>query len=329
MVAAVRRLAVVPRAVQRVDRAAAVTEDADPQAAPFFRDLALGGDVRPAVDHDPRRIPDRRRRPKRRSAARRLAALACLAALAGGCAGRRDERITLFAAASLGGALDGVVRLWEEGGGVPIDTSYAGSNVLARQIEAAPAADLFISADERWMDRLDDAGRLVAGSRRPLLSNRLVVVARRDAPPALAAVTTAEALAAAPFRYVSLADPDAVPAGRYAAAWLRSAGVDGADLWSRLADRVVPAADVRAALELVRAEPEAVGIVYRTDLAVAPELVALFEPPASGVPPIRYVAAAVERPDPSPAARALLDFLASPAAREVFARAGFVPLADG
>ena len=229
----------------------------------------------------------------------------------------------VFAAASLRDVMQDLKTPFESASGLDVVYNFAGSNTLALQIEAAPAADVFLSADEAWMDRLAKGGRLVPGTRRSFLSNQLVVVANADSPLQLAAPAD---LATAPFRFLSLADPEAVPAGRYAKGFLERVEVDGGDLWSRVQARVAPAPDVRAALAMVAAQPDVVGIVYRTDAMTSPRVRVLFTVADELSPRISYAAAAIQGgPDPSGAVR-FLDFLAGAEARAHFAARGFLPV---
>ena len=221
-----------------------------------------------------------------------------------------DEPVMVFAAASLRDALRDVVEPFPG----RVRFNFAGSNTLAMQIEAADAADVFISADMAWMDRLEAGGKLVEGSRRTLLSNTLVVVAHRDA--ALTAAS-ADMLRNPAVRHVSIGDPDAVPAGRYARAWMQDEGV-----WDDVSDKVAPAADVRAALRVVEADPAVLGIVYATDAGASDRVRVLFE--AQGGPQIRYPAALVKRGGSCPAAVAFLEHLE--ASDGVFAEHGFEAL---
>ena len=147
------------------------------------------------------------------------------------------------------------------GTGVALNT--AGSNVLAQQIEAGAPADVFVSADARWIDELIAGGSLDPASRRELLSNRLVVIAHSGAGYSLESLSLIGAL---PFRYLSIADPDSVPAGRYARSLLEHTPRPSGTAWDEVAARVAPAPDVRAALAVVAAEPDAIGIVYRSDV---------------------------------------------------------------
>jgi molybdate transport system substrate-binding protein len=237
----------------------------------------------------------------------------------------RADDVMVFAAASLREVMQELGDAFEREHTSGVRLNLAGSNVLARQIVAASGADVFVSADDRWMDQVEAAGRVIEGSRRAILANRLVVVApassdwRMDEPADLATLD---------FAHLAIADPDAVPAGRYARAFLSGVALDEGSLWSALADRVVPTVDVRAALALVEADPSTVGIVYRTDAAAAPRTRILYEVAGDATPPIRYYAARIERADAPAAARRFYELLFSPGARDIFARHGFVVLGD-
>jgi molybdate transport system substrate-binding protein len=255
--------------------------------------------------------------------------LACAAVLVAGC-GRRDENqaarqsseVLVFAAASLREAMEEAGTTFQRETGTRVIFNFAGSNDLAHQSLATRGPDLFLSASSGWMDTVQNAGRIVPGSRRDLLSNALVVVAStRDTS------TVAEpcALASHPFRNLALGDPEAVPAGTYARTWLRSVQCGGRPLWDAVQARVAPAPDVRAALGLVLADPRVIGIVYRTDqLAFADRTRVLYE--VRDGPPIRFVLARLTEGENPPAATAFYDYLAGPRGAEIFRRHGFTPL---
>jgi len=254
-------------------------------------------------------------------------------ALLAGCANERgkgdDAEVVLAAAASLSHMIEALTPL-AEAAGLELVTNFAGSNVLAMQIDATPAADVFISADPAWIDHLSAHGRLRMETHRPLLSNRLVVIghATQDTMPAgICGERGFQALARKPPAFLILADPEAVPAGRYARQVLESVTLpDGTSLWNLLGDRIVPTADVRAALAMVDARADAYGIVYATDAADARRARVLFEVPADHTPVIRYVAAAVAGREHPERADRLLALLTSPQARSIFTRHGFSSL---
>jgi molybdate transport system substrate-binding protein len=236
--------------------------------------------------------------------------------------------VNVFAAASLRDVMSAVGAQFSQrfGDGGYVRFNTAGSNVLAQQILASSQADLFISADDEWMDKVEIAGRLIADSRQPFLSNRIVIIAHASTD---WKIDNAADILDIPFRHLSLADPGAVPAGRYAKAFLESSRSAGASLWSRVADRVAPALDVRAALALVEADPTVLGIVYRTDAAASRKVRIVFEVPIAATPPVRYSVARVHRTASPPLADDFYRFLFSDEARAIFAQYGFIDNPDG
>ena len=218
-----------------------------------------------------------------------------------------ENRLLVFAAASLRNALDEANAAFD----APCTASYASSAALARQIEAGAPAQVFISADEDWMDFLEKKNRVAPGTRRDLLGNRLVWIVPADRP------LPSEPLSAlGPRERLALADPQHVPAGKYARAALERLGV-----WPSLKDRIAAAENVRAALALVARHEAPLGIVYATDARDEPKvrIAAMIDP--SLHPRIVYPAAVLR--GASPLAQRYLDYLASPLAMEVFARHGF------
>lgn len=229
--------------------------------------------------------------------------------------------LVIFAAASLQDVVKDLGTQFEQKHRVEPVYNFAGSNTLAQQIKAAPAADVFLSANVQWVDFLEQADRLLEGTRRNFVSNRLVLISRHDAP---FAITDPHQLAALDFAFLALANPDAVPAGRYAKAFLQSVHVGDHNLWEIVKDKVAPTADVRAALGLVESDPAVIGIVYRTDAATSSRVTVRYEVPAHLQQPIMYCAAAVKGRHDTALAQSFLDFLGSPEARAVFTTHEFV-----
>ncbi len=232
-----------------------------------------------------------------------------------------DRPLQIFAAASLGEVAEELATAYrQQHSDVAIRLNLAGSNVLARQIEKGASADLFISANTDWIDRLDQQGLLVTDGRAALLANRLVVVAASSSDWSLDRI---EALPELDFRFLAMADPEAVPAGIYARQFLESIMLDSGTLWQALSDRLAPAADVRRALAMARADSSVLAIVYHTDAATASDLKILYSVPEDAVV-IRYETALVGQGQPHPAARDFFDFLVSPAAEAIYRRFGFL-----
>lgn len=232
------------------------------------------------------------------------------------------EALVVGAAASLADALEALRPMATERG-IALVINAAGSNVIAQQIEASDAIDVFLSADADWVDHLAVGERVRPDTRCAFLSNRLSVVAATTSDHRYRSL---RALAEDPPRHLVLADPSAVPAGRYARQALeRTMLAPGESAWRRLRDRVAATADVRAALAMTAADPSAVGIVYASDLRGPLPVRRLFDVPSEVGPAIRYTGVAVAGQNDA-RTRRFLRFLAEPAAARVFADHGFEPL---
>ena len=229
------------------------------------------------------------------------------------------EPLTVLAAASLADALPEIGDAFERAHGRAVQFDFASSGILRAKIEAGARADLFIAASSAEMDKLQASGRVRAEDRQDLLTNRLVCVV-----PARSAVSMrAPADLDTPVvRRIAIGDPAHVPAGQYAQEALRHMG-----LWERLRDRLVPSADVRAALAQAESGAVDAAIVYRTDAAAAGGVRVAFEFPEGSHAPIRYpVACLADAPHPA-AAQDFLAFLTSPQSSAVFSSYGFTPVA--
>lgn len=226
--------------------------------------------------------------------------------------------LLVFAAASLKPALDELLAQPQASSIATIRVSYAASSQLARQIEHAAPADIFISADQDWMNYLAARELIVADSRWDLLGNSLSLIAPRDSVTTLTigvGMNLRDALAK--DGRLAIAEPSSVPAGKYAKAALIHFGV-----WDSVRDRVVAGDNVRAALNLVSRGEAALGIVYRSDTVDEPSIRVLGDFPASSHPPIRYPVAIVSGRD-GVAARQLLSLLRTQASATLFRRHGF------
>jgi molybdate transport system substrate-binding protein len=223
----------------------------------------------------------------------------------------------VLAAASMQETLEAAAKVWtHEGHAAPV-LSFAASSALARQIEAGAPADLFISADEEWMDTLGAKSLIRPESRATLVGNKLVLIAPAASTIALEpgpGFPLAQALGSGKL---ALADPEGVPAGRYAKQALEKLGV-----WSAVAGQVAAGDNVRSALALVARGEAPLGIVYATDAAAEPRVRIVATFPATTHTPITYPIA-VLKASRSGDAKALRAFLLSPAAQDVFRRYGF------
>ena len=249
-----------------------------------------------------------------------LTLLVLLAALVSSPGATRAEepRLVVFAAASLKNALDDVGERWVQSGHRAPALSYAGSSALAKQIIQGAPADLFISANQQWMDSLQKAGLLQEGTRVDLLSNSLVLIAPVGEAPSLTIGRGFDLVAALRGGRLAMANTDAVPAGIYGREALTSLGV-----WDGVKDHLAQAQDVRAALALVARGEAPLGIVYATDAVAEPGVTVVGTFPADSHTPIVYPAAALRDSGAGELPRAFLTFLGSPQAVEAFRKQGF------
>jgi molybdate transport system substrate-binding protein len=223
---------------------------------------------------------------------------------------------TIFAAASLKPALDDLAARGALGAPAP-RLVYAASSALARQVEQGAPADVFISADEAWMDDVAAHGSIAPGTRDDLLGNALVLVAPRTSKARVDLARPHSLLLALGPERLAVALPKAVPAGRYASEALHALG-----LWNALQPKLAMSRDVRAALELVAMGECPLGIVYRSGAMSEPRVRIVATFPASSHVPIVYPVAIVRGHDGA-ASRALLGALQSPQARATFEKYGF------
>ncbi len=230
----------------------------------------------------------------------------------------QEKSLTVFAAASLRNALDDANAAFGKATGIKVVASYAATSALMKQIEQGAPADVFASADVKWMDYAAEHKLIDPATRVDLLGNRLVLIAPKDAK--LDRVEIGKGFDIAKLAgggRIAVADVKAVPAGRYAKAALQSLGV-----WNAAEPKLAMAENVRAALSYVARGETAIGIVYETDAKIEPgvKIVGVF--PAGSHPAIVYPVAQVSASKNAGVAR-YLDFLRTSAAKAIFEKYGF------
>jgi molybdate transport system substrate-binding protein len=231
----------------------------------------------------------------------------------------RAQDVTIFAAASLSNALQDVAKAYQEKTGTPLKFSFAASSALAKQIEAGAPAQIFISADERWMDYLADTKLIVPETRISPIGNRLVLIAPADSPVSpvtIDAELNIEAMTGQSGR-IAAGDPQHVPAGTYA----RQA-LEKLNLWGKAEPRLARADNVRAALALVETGEAPLGIVYSTDAAASKRVKVVGTFPIESHTRITYPFAMIAGQD-SAEARQVFKFVTSDEALAIFSRHGF------
>ncbi|MCR9257079.1 MAG: molybdate ABC transporter substrate-binding protein [Alphaproteobacteria bacterium] len=233
-------------------------------------------------------------------------------------AAQASERLLVYAASSLTDAMQEIADLFERRSDKTVVLTFASSAALARQVETTGLGEIFISASPLWTDYLKAQRLLISSTITPVAGNRLVVASAtlKETASDETALTAMLAGPLAEGERLAIGDPNRVPAGIYARQALESLG-----LWEDLSARIAAADNVRAALALVTREEAVAGIVYATDLAVAPNVREIYRFPADSHDPIVYPAGLIA--GGHPAGGELLDFLISEEARKIFEKHGF------
>ena len=230
---------------------------------------------------------------------------------------RADDTITVFAAASMKNALDDVDAAFTKAGGPKVSASYAASSALAKQIEQGAPADVFVSADTKWMDYLAGKKLVKPDTRVNLLGNKLVLIAPADSKLANVKIEKGFDIAKlAGDGRIAVADTKAVPAGLYAKAALENLGA-----WARAEPKLAQGENVRATLAFVARGETPLGIVYETDAKIEQKVRIVGYFPDTSYPPVIYPVAATVTAK-SDATR-YLQFLRGSAAKSIFEKYGF------
>jgi molybdate transport system substrate-binding protein len=259
----------------------------------------------------------------------RVAMAAGLAGLLFACSPKAEEKaatpaapveaaVKVAAASSLTDVLKKIGEAYAADGHPAPVFNFAASSELARQVEQGADADVFVSADEDWMNYLAERKLIDDASRKTLLTNTLVLIAPTDHPFTLKIEPKMKLKAALKTGKLAIGNPDSVPAGKYAKEALDKLGV-----WAEVDPQTARAENVRAALRFVETGEAAAGIVYGTDAkASGDKVIVVGEFPADTHAPITYPAAVIASKAGGPG-KAFLDYLSSEKSLAVFRQAGF------
>jgi molybdate transport system substrate-binding protein len=243
--------------------------------------------------------------------------VAALVAVAGPAFAQGSE-ILVSAAASLTDVLTSLAPDAEKAVGARVLLNFGASGALRKQIEEGAPADLFFSASNEDMDKLEDKGLILSDTRKSLLSNSLVLIGEPDMAPAAGTAELRALLSAA--RLLAIGNPDSVPAGRYAAETLERLGLSPV-----VEGKLVLGGNVREVLQYVESGSAPLGIVFSTDaLSAGSRIRTLFAFDRSSVKtPVLYPIAVLSASKRQEASIRLIQFLQGSRAREAFRKAGF------
>ncbi len=225
----------------------------------------------------------------------------------------RAEEIYLSVAHSLKEVVNGLADGYEKTHpGVKFVRNFGASGALAKQIEAGAPADIFISANREWMDKMKEKKAVDAGSIDTLAYN-VLVFAGKDGVRA-GGMKDLPALS-----QIAIGSPKSVPAGEYATQAMNRSGVA-----ERMERKLVMARDVREALLYAeRGEVEG-AFVYKTDALQSKTLKVLFVVPQALYDRVSYPGALTFSGAKKADAVAFFAILRSGAAKALFEKQGFV-----
>lgn len=223
--------------------------------------------------------------------------------------------LTVSAAISLTNAMQEIRTIYQNGNSnVNITSNFASSGALQQQIEQGAPVDVFFSAAGKQMNALQQKNLLVPGTRKTLLTNRLVLITPKNAP----ALTSFRNLTNSQLRRIAIAEPRSVPAGQYAQELLTNL-----KLLHLLKLKLIYGNNVRQVLTYVETGNVDAGIVYTTDAQESTSVTVGATAPSNLHSPIVYPVAALKSSRNVAAARNFVQFLSSSQARAVFQKYGF------
>ncbi|RSK26249.1 molybdate ABC transporter substrate-binding protein [Bacillus sp. HMF5848] len=228
----------------------------------------------------------------------------------------KKSEVLVSAAASLTDALLELEKTFESTyTSVDISYNFGGSGTLAQQILQGAPTDVFLSANQNWMDTLEAEEHILPETRINFTGNKIVLIAQKEKS---YDINSFEDINQSPIGQISIGNPDSVPAGKYAKESLVSIGK-----WEQLQEKVVLAKDVRQVLAYVQSGNTDLGFVYSSDASISERVEILAEANSDWHTPIVYPAAVIADSDNAEAAKLFVQFLQTDAAKDILAQYGF------
>ena len=225
------------------------------------------------------------------------------------------EKLRVYAASSMTNAVNLLVEEFEKDHSVDVIPVYASTSSLVRQIERGAPADIFISANEKWMTYLVDSKLVSSDNVTNLCENELVLIAPKETSVSLNLSKGNEWVKLLTNERLAVGNTTSVPAGIYAKEALETLGV-----WDDVKTRLAPSNNVRMALALVERSEAKLGIVYKTDALLSKEVNLVSTFPSDLHTPIRYP---VARLSDTVVAEEFYTFLNSEKAKDTLNSFGF------
>lgn len=232
-----------------------------------------------------------------------------------------QRELHIFAAISLSEALEEMKDLFESEFDVTLSFYFGGSGKLAQQIEQGAPGDVFISANEEWMDMLIEKNLVEKDSYTPIVGNRLVFISRKDV---TLEKDNLHVLSSPAIKQIAIGHPDTVPAGYYA-----KIALENSNLWDFVEGKMIYTQDVRQVATYVETGNAEVGFTYESDLIHTENVEVLSYVDESLYGPIIYPGAIRTDANEVELAEQFLQFLTTERAQEVFQKHGFSRLTNG
>lgn len=197
-----------------------------------------------------------------------------------------------------------------------IHLNLGASGTLQRQIEQGAPVDIFISASPKEMDSLESKGLILAGTRKDLARNTVVLIVPAGNSP----VTSFQKLTDSAVKHIAIGEPKTVPAGAYAQQVLMHLGI-----WDQLLPKMVFGSNVRQVLQYVETNNVDAGIVYATDARITNQVKVVAMAPEDSHSPVIYPVAVIKGSDDPSGATDFIQFLLGSQAQAILERYGFSP----
>lgn len=225
-----------------------------------------------------------------------------------------ELELTVSAAASLTESLNEIQEIYKEKEDIHLNLNLDSSGALQKQIEEGAPVDVFISAAENQMDKLEDEGLLLEDTREDLLKNALVVIKSNDLDQEINKLEDLRNIEGK----IAVAEMETVPVGQYTKETLENEG-----LLEDLESQFVIGKNVKATLQYVERGEAEVGFVFLSDGLQAKDSEIAIEIDSSLHAPINYPIAIIKDTENEETAKKFVEFLKSDEAREIFEKYGF------
>lgn len=227
----------------------------------------------------------------------------------------KKTKLMVSAAVSLTDALEEIKTIYEEEHNVELTFNLEGSGSLAQKIQQGAPVDVFISANQEWMDTLAIDDLIIESTREDITGNKLVLITGKDSTITYASIAD---INASDIEQIAIGNPESVPAGKYTEQVLQNL-----NLWDDLESKLIFGKDVRQVLTYVETGNVDIGFVYESDALSSDDIKVLATAEADTHEPVIYPAAVLKDTKHENEATDFMTFMASEQAQEVLEKHGF------